>query len=598
MGISSLSSRSGQSSLGLSGQGSLGLSGQGNLGSLGLSSQSGQGSLGLSGQGNQGSLDLSGQGNQGSLNGQNRPGSRGRLLISGTHSGCGKTTVTCAILAALQARGIQPTAFKSGPDYIDPMFHRAISGMKAYNLDPFFLDGDGLRGHMAASAGRFSLIEGAMGYYDGIAATDEASAYTVARQTQTPVILVVGARGAGYSLAAMIEGFMRHRLDSNIKGVVFNDAGEGRYPDLAHIAEEAGLQAYGVMPFNEAWRLPSRHLGLMAAAEIEDLYHKLKLLGAQAEQSIDMDGLIVLAGTAPALSRSIPRDVQHAAGRVGAAGAMGPAGREYSDAGADGPGSEVCAPGEVDAGGFVGKAVAVGTASSVNVPDEAGGAGPAIAAGTSGTVSEAGLAGMPRIRLAVARDKAFCFLYEENLELLQLFGCELVFFSPLHDGALPEKINGLYLCGGYPELYRKELADNKPMREGIKRAVENGLPSIAECGGFLYLHASLDGFPMCGVIHGAAFETKGLRRFGYITLTAGRQNLLCEAGGSIRAHEFHYWDSDCPGDGFTARKAGRDIAYPCVHATDSLYAGFPHLYFPANPKFAANFVERMAQYQR
>jgi len=438
-----------------------------------------------------------------------------RIMISGTNSGCGKTTVTCAVLAALKARGITPTAFKCGPDYIDPMFHRSVSGIQAYNLDPFFLNGDGLRSHLAVHAGGMSVIEGAMGYYDGIAATDEASAYTVARETQTPVVLVVSARGAGASLGAVVEGFARHRPENQIAGVIFNDASESRYADLLQIAESTGIRAYGYMPRKEQWELPSRHLGLLTAGEIGGIKEMLLSLGQQAEQSVDIDGLITLAQTAPPLHAII-------------------------------------------------KAECFQTAKK---------------------------------HLAVARDEAFCFIYEENLELLRELGCELIFFSPLHNKSLPENINGLYLCGGYPELHVKALSDNKSMLESIRRTVYAGLPTIAECGGFLYLNETLDGAPMCGVICGAAFETKKLQRFGYITLTADRDNLLCKAGGQIHAHEFHYWDSSLPGDDFTAKKAGREISYPCVHATDTLYAGFPHLYFPANPAFAENFTERMARYE-
>ena len=443
-----------------------------------------------------------------------------RLLITGTNSGCGKTTVTCAVLAALQTRGIRPTAFKCGPDYIDSMFHRAISGIKAYNLDSFFLNGDGLRSHLAAHEGELSVIEGVMGYYDGIAATEEASAYTVAKETQTPVILVARAKGAAHSLCAIIEGFSRHRRDSQIKGVIFNDANEKRYPDLERIAKEAGIQAYGTIPRNDKWALPGRHLGLLTTGEIEDLQGKLSELGRQAEQSLDISGLISLAETAPALTANI-----HA---------------------------------------------------------------------NTGVSTKPQFA--PVVRLAISRDEAFCFLYEENLESLQSLGCELAFFSPLKDNALPANISGLYLCGGYPELYRETLSGNTSMLKSIRQAVDNGLPTIAECGGFLYLHDTLDAFPMCGAIHGAAFETKRLQRFGYITLTAGQDNLLCKVNESIRAHEFHYWDSDNRGGGFTAHKAGRELYYRCIHSTDNLYAGFPHLYFPANINFAENFVERMKRY--
>ena len=395
------------------------------------------------------------------------------------------------------------------------MFHRAVSGIEAYNLDPYFLSGEGLRSHLAAHAGEMSVIEGAMGYYDGVAATDEASAFTVAKETQTPVILIVSAKGVGNSLGAVIEGFLHYREDNQIQGIIFNDANESRYPDLKQIAESAGIRAYGYLPRKDEWTMPSRRLGLLTTNEIAGLQGILSELGRQAAQTVDIAGLAALAGTAPNL-----RDA-HNKRRSGRS-----------------------------------------------------------------------------VRLAVARDKAFCFLYEENLELLLELGCELAFFSPISDRALPEDAQGLYLCGGYPELYAPELSNNTAMLASIHRAVERGMPTIAEGGGFLYLHDSLDATPMCGVIHGAAFETKHSQRFGYITITAGRDNMMCKAGESIRSHEFHYWDSSCPGDGFTARKAGREISYPCVHATDSLYAGFPHLFFPANPGFAEQFVERMGEFER
>jgi cobyrinic acid a,c-diamide synthase len=162
---------------------------------------------------------------------------------------------------------------------------------------------------------------------------------------------------------------------------------------------------------------------------------------------------------------------------------------------------------------------------------------------------------------------------------------------------LPDGISGLYLPGGYPELHGKALSDNASMRESIRQAVRGGLPTVAEGGGFLYLHDSLDGLPLCGVIPGEARGAKKLQRFGYIELTAEQDNLLCKAGESIRSHEFHYFESSSPGADFMARKAGRDLSYPCIHASSSLYAGFPHLFFPANPAFATSFVEKMARHE-
>ena len=202
-----------------------------------------------------------------------------------------------------------------------------------------------------------------------------------------------------------------------------------------------------------------------------------------------------------------------------------------------------------------------------------------------------------RFRLAVARDEAFCFRYEENLELLQALGCEIVFFNPLRDKTLPPYISGLYLCGGYPELHAKALSENTSMIESIKQSVESGLPTIAEGGGFLYLHESLDGTPMCGVIQGTAYETKRLQRFGYITLTAGRDNLLCEAGETIRSRELHYWDSSCPET--VSRRERRTRTDLHLHPRDEYpVRRIPTSVLLANPSFAETFVERMIRYER
>lgn len=198
------------------------------------------------------------------------------------------------------------------------------------------------------------------------------------------------------------------------------------------------------------------------------------------------------------------------------------------------------------------------------------------------------------VRIAVAQDRAFCFYYADNFDVLRALGAELVPFSPLADEKLPDGIDGLYLGGGYPELHAARLAANRTMCESIRAAVRGGLPTIAECGGFLYLHRTLDGTEMAGVIDADAHLTKKLQPFGYVTLTARRDNLLCRAGEQMRAHVFHYAVSSDEGVDFDARKPnGR--AWTCIHASDTLYAGFPHLYFRANPAFAAQFVRRSAQ---
>lgn len=437
---------------------------------------------------------------------------RGRILIAGTNSGCGKTTVTLAVLSALKARGMELSAFKCGPDYIDPMFHRKALGVPCQNLDPYFCTGEQLRDQLASTSG-LAVIEGVMGYYDGIGTQGCASTYDVAARTDTPVVLVVNARGMYTSAGAVIKGFQSFRPNSGLHGVIFNGVSPMVYSGLKQIAADTGVKALGFLPNMPQLTISSRHLGLITADEIDDIHRKLEQLGEEAERSIDLDGLLALAQAAKPLTarpKSSPAPV--------------------------------------------------------------------------------------RVRIAVAKDEAFCFLYEENLSLLRELGCELCCFSPLRDLKLPEDIGGLYLPGGYPELYAGQLSQNAAMLDAVRSAITRGLPTIAECGGFLYLHQDLDGIPMAGVIPASACKTGKLQRFGYIQLTAQQDNLLCDRGASIRAHEFHYYDSSDVGCCFAAEKPSGPRRYSCVHASPTLYAGFPHLYFPANPSFARQFVRKAAEY--
>lgn len=438
-----------------------------------------------------------------------------RLLLAGTGSGCGKTTVTTALLRALQRRGVPLAAFKCGPDYIDPMFHTEALGVPSRNLDLFFVDQTEVRGQLArhVPADGVGIIEGVMGYYDGVSGnTDTASAAHLARATDTPSVLIVRPRGQSLSLAAEIKGF-RDFAPNTLAGVILNGVSAGMYPFYRAIAEQAGLPVFGFVPPVPESEIPDRHLGLVTAAEIGDLQSKLDRLADAAQIGLDLDGLLALARTAPPLAdESVPL---------------------------------------------------------VPVVDKL-------------------------VRIAVARDKAFCFYYADNFDVLRTLGAELVPFSPLTDWALPERIDGLYLGGGYPEVHKAQLAANRTMRDSIHNAVLGGLPTIAECGGFLYLHRTLDGAEMAGVLDADATLTKKLQPFGYVTLTAKRDNLLCRAGGQIRAHAFHYAISTDEGADFDAQKPnGR--AWACVHATDTLYADFPHLYLRSNPAFAENFVRRAAR---
>ena len=433
-----------------------------------------------------------------------------RILIAGTNSGCGKTTLVCGILQALKNRGKRVCSFKCGPDYIDPMFHSAVMDTQCRNLDLQFFDENTLRFLLARGGEGFDLavVEGVMGYYDGVGLTCEASSYHVGRVSRTPAVLVVNAKGAAHSLLATLSGFVGLYPDSGIRGVIFNNCSPMLYPRLKEAAEaRLPIRCLGFLPPIPEGTLESRHLGLITAAEIGDLQQRLQKIAEQAEKTVDLDGLIALAESAEPLC---------------------------------------CAPPEL--------------------PEP----------------------GTP-VRIGVARDKAFCFYYQDSLELLEQLGARLVRFSPLEDPALPEDLDGLYLGGGYPELYTKALSENTSMRESIRTALESGLPCIAECGGFLYLQEKLCGMPMVGFLPGSGDNTGKLVRFGYVTLTAKKDNLLCAAGERIPAHEFHYFDVDDPGDGFVAAKAtGR--SWECGVAGEKLYAGFPHFHFYAQPQMAARFL--------
>jgi cobyrinic acid a,c-diamide synthase len=205
------------------------------------------------------------------------------------------------------------------------------------------------------------------------------------------------------------------------------------------------------------------------------------------------------------------------------------------------------------------------------------------------------------VRLGIARDRAFCFYYEDSFRLFKKMGAELVFFSPLHDRGLPAELDGLYLGGGYPELYGAPLAENRTMLGDIRRALREGMPCVAECGGFMYLHRTLLcpqglGYPMVDIFPGSCAKQNHPVRFGYAAYTAKSDNLLCPQGASFRGHEFHYWDSDDPGDGFTAIKPVSGETWSAVMAGASLYAGFPHVYWYSRPAMARRFLDQCVRW--
>lgn len=445
-----------------------------------------------------------------------------RFLLTAGASGSGKTLLTCGILQAFVNRGLTPASFKCGPDYIDPMFHTKVIGTKSRNLDTFFADEKTVR-HLLAENSKgcgLAVMEGVMGYYDGVGGTTtKASAYDLARVTDTPAVLIVNCKGMSVSILPYIEGFVRFRKDSRIKGVIFNQMSPMLYPRVKKMTEEElGIRVYGYVPKVEECAIESRHLGLVMPDEVEGFREKLCRLAQILEGTLDLDGLLELADSAG----------------------------EY---------------GETDC------------AEEENSMCE----------------------GREKVRIGLARDEAFCFLYEDNLELLKAMGAELILFSPVRDGRLPENLDGLLLYGGYPELFGRQLEKNAALREEIREALERGMPVMAECGGFMYLHDTfedMEGNPCCGVgaIPGKAYKTPKLSRFGYVSVRKKEGTVFGEEIGACPAHEFHYFDSTNCGTDFYAQKPGSSRGWECMHSTDTMLAGFPHFYYYGNPKLAEAFL--------
>ncbi len=452
------------------------------------------------------------------------------ITISGDRSGAGKTTFTCALLNILKKRGYSVCSFKCGPDYIDPMYHRSVMGIPSGNIDSYFTSEDVMRrivsDKMKKCGASFSVIEGAMGYYDGLGGVStEGSCYDISVKLSSPVILIVNASAVSVSLAASIKGMLEFRSDNKISGVILNCVSHNFYPRLKDVVEkECGVKVLGYIPPGMSG-IPSRHLGLVAPEEISDFERWLANVSKQVESTVDIDGIISLAGDCELLEE------------------------------------ENCE-----------------------------------AAWRPKSTAD----GKIRCTIAVARDEAFSFYYEENINLLRRLGAVIKYFSPINDEKIPEDADGLILGGGYPENCAKELAGNTSMKADILEKIRSGIPFLAECGGFLYLQKSLadtDGnvFEMVGFFDDGGENTGGLMRFGYLEAEMKEDCIFGAKGTVLRGHEFHHWDVSDPGNDVIARKPfGMD--YGCMKCSDSYAAGFPHFYYESNPKALKNFIDKCEEY--
>lgn len=445
-----------------------------------------------------------------------------RIMIAAPSSGSGKTTIVCGVLKLLLNKGLSVTSFKCGPDYIDPMFHSKVIGVKSRNLDLFLNDENTVKNLLIENSKNsdIAVIEGVMGFYDGLAGKSlTASSYHLSKVTKTPTILVINSKGKSRSIVAEIKGFLDYKQDSNIKGVILNNMSSMIYPSIKEIIEEElNISVIGYVPKNSDFSIESRHLGLVTADEIKDLEQRIGSIAKALEETIDINKLISIANCIDKIE-----------------------------------------------------------CSEIKIPKVEG------------------------VNIAIARDKAFCFYYEDNINLLKLMGANIIEFSPLKD-SLPKNIHGLIIGGGYPELYAKALSENTTLLNEIKERLSSGLPCLAECGGFMYLGKSIKGddgqvYPMVDYFNHESFNTNKLSRFGYVNLVANKDNLLCTLGEEIKAHEFHYYDSTENGETFNARKPLGKRNWNCIREKNNTLAGYPHIHYYSNINFPYNFLKKCVKYR-
>lgn len=465
------------------------------------------------------------------------------FLIAAPQSGSGKTTVSLAVMAALVRRGLTVAPFKCGPDFIDPGYHRAVTGRPSINLDGWmcgeqFVRETFLSSLTSPSGPALAVIEGVMGLFDGLGASSrEGSSAQIAAITGAPVVLVVNARGMAASAAALVKGFAGFDPQVRLAGVIFNNVGSDSHAALLKEALAAhcpDVFCFGCIPRDESLGIPSRHLGLVTAEDNPLSDRFIGVLADMAERCLDLDRLSGLGfdSAQPTVGTKLVRDAQ-----------------------------------------LVGDDRLVRGARLVS--------------------------GVEPVKIAVARDAAFCFMYEDNLRLLREAGAELAFFSPLGDAELPADICGIYLPGGYPELYARELCENSGMKASIRAAVAADKPVYAECGGFVYLTEGL--YPsedqpaaeFAGVFPVRCLMLPRRKALGYREVKLTENVAIGAAGTVVRGHEFHYSEiGEMPEEVvrcYLVSRQGVSLGLEGYRVRNCL-ASYIHLHFGSNPEIAGTFV--------
>lgn len=443
-----------------------------------------------------------------------------RFVIAGTNSGCGKTTITSALISAIKKRGLKVQPFKIGPDYIDTMFHSFIAECDGRNLDSFLFDEETLKYIFAKNCKKsdIAICEGVMGMYDGIGKTSKASTADVSKIIKAPIIMVVNAKGMSVSIVPIIKGFLDFDKYVDVKGIILNNVkSKMQYNFLKNIINEhIDIEVLGYFQENKNVKLGNRHLGLVTAGEIEELEEKMDILAEMAEETINIDRIIEIANDTQELK-------------------------------------------------------------------------------VKNILSEELKYKFSGIKIGIAYDFAFNFYYRDNIDLLNYMGIETVFFSPIKDEKIPDDVHGLYIGGGYPELFAFELTNNVSMRNSIKEFAENGGYIYSECGGLIYMSEKIrtfDGneYSMTGVLEGSCKMSDKLQHFGYVSVKNKETNKY------INAHEFHYSVEEIKNDTVfeVLKKRGSKITtWESGYKYKNVIASYPHIHFYSNIEVLVDFIEKI-----
>lgn len=454
------------------------------------------------------------------------------IIISSNCSGGGKTTFTLGLMKVLKSRNFHVQGYKVGPDYIDTAFHKAVTGIASRNLDTFLMGEEGVKKSFQKGSGNIGIIEGVMGLYDGIGASEKGSTYHVSKLLgNMPIVLVLSPKGQSASICAEISGFKNYN-DANIVGVVLNSVSEKYYNLLKYAIEKnCNIKVFGYIPKTPEIALSSRHLGLVQSMEILNLEEKLDICANLIEKYVDIDGIINAT-------------------------------QEY----------KISTDGDLN--------------NSFKEDDK-----------QKSFESLKEESKNRNFKIGVALDKAFSFYYKDNLEALENLG-EIVYFSPINDKELPQNLDFLYIGGGYPEVFKKELENNYSMRKSIKEALDGGLRCYAECGGLMYLTESIDGSEMVGFFNGDSTMTNKLQNFGYCNVKIDNKCFdnkgLEDNEFEVNAHEFHKSKVDLDEDNvYDVEKTlynGEVLKWKCGYFKNNTLGGYAHINFLGNEELLKALV--------